>query len=208
MRSARRERFPVNVWPPMVDAVTLVLAAFVLIMLVGLVAQRGLVTSLREKERQLQKLEEDRERLRRRLQALSAGGTIEVEEGKVILQGEVLFASGSDELVPAGRETVAKLVGPLRALLDAEPDQMVLIGGHTDDRPISTGRFPSNWELSAARALAVARVLVDAGLDPGRVVPSGFGAHHPRASNDDVEGRGRNRRIEVLIVPIRAVSSR
>ena len=64
-----------------------------------------------------------------------------VDDGKVILQGEVLFRSGSDELSEAGLLTVQKIAAPLGALLDGEPDQMVLFGGHTDDVPIANERF-------------------------------------------------------------------
>jgi chemotaxis protein MotB len=191
----------------MVDALTLVLAVFVLLVLVGVLAQRGLLERLRARESELIRLKEDKERIERRLRAL-APGLVEVEEGKVILQGEVLFDSGSDELTPAGRDFVGKLAGPLAELLAAEPEQMVLIGGHTDDRPIHNERFPSNWELSTARAVAVAQGLVAAGVAPERLLASGFGSFHPRVANRDVETRRQNRRIEVLLVPIRAVSSR
>jgi chemotaxis protein MotB len=85
---------------------------------------------------------------------------------------------------------------------------MVLVGGHTDDRPIHNARFPSNWELSTARAVAVSQALAGAGVDPTRLVASGFGPYHPRAPNRDDDSRRKNRRIEVLLVPIRAVSSR
>jgi flagellar motor protein MotB len=192
----------------MVDALTLVLAAFVLLMLVGAVAQRALVGRLRERERELQRLREDKERVERRLRALAGPGMIEVEEGKVILQGEVLFDSGSDELRPEGQDFVEKLGRPLAALVEAEPDQMVLVGGHTDDVPIHNERFASNWELSTARAVAVARGLAAAGLKPAQVVAAGFGPYHPRVANTDEVARRRNRRIEVLVVPIRTVSSR
>ena len=74
--------------------------------------------------------------------------------------------------------------------------------------PIQNARFDSNWELSAARAVSVSRVLIAAGLPPDRVTAAGFGDNHPRAANDDETARRRNRRIEVLLVPIRAVSSR
>jgi len=203
----RRPLFPVSVWPPMIDALTLVLAAFVLLMLVGILAQRGLLERLRERDRELVRLKDDKARIERRLRAL-APGVVEVEEGKVILQGEVLFDSGSDQLTLAGRDFIGQLAGPLAQLLAAEPDQMVLIGGHTDDRPIHTDRFPSNWELSTARAVAVAQALAGGGVDPRRLVASGFGAFHPRAANRDDDSRRQNRRIEVLLVPIRAVSSR
>jgi chemotaxis protein MotB len=92
--------------------------------------------------------------------------------------------------------------------LRAEPDQLVLVGGHTDNIPIQNGRFDSNWELSAARAVAVARVLIAAGLPAERITAAGFAETHPRTANSDDAARRRNRRIEVLLVPIVAVSSR
>lgn len=200
--------FPVNVWPPMVDALTLVLAAFVLLVIVAGVAQRGLVARLRDKEGELDRLREEKARVERRLKALAPAGVLEVDEGKVILQGEVLFDSGSDELRPAGRAFVERMARPLATLLEAEADQMVLVGGHTDDVPMHGERFATNWELSAARAVAVSRVLVAAGLPPTRVAAAGFAENHPREDNTDEASRKRNRRIEVLLVPIHAVSSR
>jgi flagellar motor protein MotB len=206
-RPVRRALFPINVWPPLVDALTLVLAAFVLVIIVVLLAQRGLVHRLTERERELEKLKEDKARIERRLEALAATGLVEVVDGKVILQGEVLFASGSAEVTEQGQAFVAQLAPPLQALLDAEPDQMVLVGGHTDDRPIHTARFASNWELSTARAVAMASALEQAGLPASRLVAAGFGEHHPRAANHDDASRQRNRRIEILLVPIRSVAS-
>jgi flagellar motor protein MotB len=177
-------------------------------MLVALVSQRGLFTRLRDRDQELGRLKEEKARIERRLRALAPRGVIEVDEGKVILQGEVLFDTNSDELKDEGRALMTRIAASLAALLAAEPGQMVLVGGHADDRAIHGGRFASNWELSAARALAVARVLMSAGLPPGRVVAAGFGEHHPRVPNVDDETRRKNRRIEVLLVPIRAVSSR
>jgi flagellar motor protein MotB len=209
MRRPRRLLlFPLNIWPPFVDALALVLAAFVLLMLVALVAQRGLLGRLRERDGELTRLREDKARIERRLRALAPRGSIDVDDGKVILQGEVLFDSGSDALKPAGAALMTEMGRNLPALLAAEPTQMVLVGGHTDDRPIHGGRFASNWELSTARALAVARVLTAAGVPAGRVMAAGFGEHHPRAANDSEPGRAKNRRIEVLLVPVQAVSSR
>jgi flagellar motor protein MotB len=200
--------FPVNAWPPFVDALTLVLAAFVLIMLAAAVAQSGLLARLRARDRDLERLQKEKARIERRLHALATTASIEVEDGKVIVQGELLFPSGSDELSPAGRRALRSLAAPLGALLAAEPDQMVLVGGHTDDVPIANARFASNWELSAARSTAVARALVAEGLPPARVVASGFGPYHPRGPNRSDEERRRNRRIEVLLVPLRTLSSR
>ena len=102
-RRAAAELFPVNVWPPFVDAIILTLAAFVLLTLVALVAQQTLLKRLRDGDSELQSLRAAKERVERRLRALAPSGTIEVDEGKVILQGEVLFDSGSDRLRVEGR---------------------------------------------------------------------------------------------------------
>lgn len=204
-RAGRRTLFPVNVWPPMVDALTLVLAAFVLLMLLAVAAQRGLIAELREREATMQKLREDKARIEKRLAALA--GLVEVEGDKVILQGEVLFDSGSAEMMNSGRDFLTKLAAPLKALLEAEPDQMVMVTGHTDDLPIHNARFVDNWDLSTARAVAVARMLTNGGLSPSRVVAAGLGPYHPRNPNLDEVSRRRNRRIEVLVVPIRAVTT-
>src|SRR5262245_39336952 len=80
--------FPVNVWPPLVDALTLVLAAFALIVVIAALAEHALVGRLRDKERELERLREEKARVERRLRALAPAGSFEVEEGKVILQGE------------------------------------------------------------------------------------------------------------------------
>jgi len=209
VRRARAALFPVNVWPPFVDALVLVLAVFVLLSLLAFVAQRALVKRVSDGARELEAVRAEKARIERRLRALAPGGAIEVEEGKVILQGEVLFDSGSAELRAEGRAFLERLAPSLAGLLQGEPDQMVLVGGHTDDRTLrGDGRFTSNWELSSARALAVTRVLTSAGLPAARVVAAGFGAEHPRAPNTDEAARRKNRRIEVLLVPIRSVASR
>ncbi|MCG5054889.1 MAG: OmpA family protein [Myxococcales bacterium] len=205
---SRRRLFPVNVWPPFVDAVTLVLAAVVLLMLIALVAQHRLVSRLRAADAALTHLKEEKARIERRLRALAPRGVVDIEGDKVILQGEVLFDSGADALRPEGEQLMQQMGEALARLLEAEPNQMALIGGHTDDKPIRPGRFASNWDLSTARALAVTRVLMAAGVPADRVVAAGFGEHHPRASNADDAGRRLNRRIEVLLVPITTVASR
>lgn len=212
IKARRTSLFSVNVWPPFVDALVLILAAFVLLMVFALAAQRGLLGRLKDRDREVDRLREDKARIERRLRALAPAGSIQIDDGKVILQGEVLFASGSDALKPAGVALVTEMGGKLKAVLAAEPTQMVLVGGHTDDRGIvreSLGqRFATNWELSSARALAVSRVLMAAGVPENRIFAAGFGEHHPRSPNTDDDGRRKNRRIEVLLVPIQTVASR
>jgi chemotaxis protein MotB len=208
MRKPRAPLFAVNPWPPLADGLTLALAVLVLIVLGAGIAQAGLAARLRGRDQELARVNAERARIEQRLRALAPAGTLTVEDGKVILQGEVLFRSGSDQLSEAGEQTVALIAPALAALLASEPDQMVLFGGHTDDVPISTDRFSSNWELSTARATAVARAFVDAKLPPSRIIASGFGPHHPRGDNRTADGRRANRRIEILLVPMTAVASR
>jgi chemotaxis protein MotB len=106
---------------------------------------------------------------------------------------EILFPSGEAELSPHGKEVLSKVGGVLKGLAD----QQILVGGHTDDRPIHNEKFPSNWELSAARAVNVARYLVETvGVDPHRVVAAGYSEYHPRGTV-----RRQNRRIELLLTP-------
>ena len=122
-RRAAVDLFPVNVWPPFIDAVVLALAAFVLLTIVALAAHQALQTRVREGDRELQSLRADKERIERRLRALAPSGTIEIEEGKVILQGEVLFDSGSDALRPDGRTFLERIGPKLETLLEASPDR-------------------------------------------------------------------------------------
>ena len=80
-------------------------------------------------------------------------------------------------------------------------DRQFQVEGHTDDVPISTERFPSNWELSSARALSVVRLLIQAGVPPENVSGAGYGEFQPVASNEDAGGRRLNRRIEIVMLP-------
>jgi chemotaxis protein MotB len=120
------------------------------------------------------------------------------ERGLVVtvVTDNVLFEPGSADLRPEGLGVLREVAV---ALVDL-PNQ-VAVEGHTDDRPIATPRFPSNWELSTSRATSVLRYLVGTmGLDPGRVSAAGYGEQRPVASNGDPSGRGANRRVEVAVL--------
>lgn len=113
-----------------------------------------------------------------------------------IVSEGVLFDPGSADLRPEGRRVLDGIAPTLHFI----PNR-IAVEGHTDDRPIATGRFPSNWELSTARAAAVLRYLVDwHRLNPGRVSASGYGDTQPAASNADDAGRARNRRVDIAIL--------
>lgn len=174
-----------------------------------LLSQRGSeYEALREQLATLRAIEEeirDRNRIYEdmigRFQSLIDGGQVSVNivRGRMVIQlpQDILFASGSANIGAEGRQTLQE-VGSVIAELD---DREFQVEGHTDDVPISTERFPSNWELSSARALSVVRLLIQAGVDPERVSGAGFGEFQPVASNDDAAGRRRNRRIEIVMLP-------
>jgi chemotaxis protein MotB len=113
-----------------------------------------------------------------------------------IVSDDVLFGPGSADLQADGTLALDALAGALVSL----PNQ-ISIEGHTDDIPISNGRFPSNWELSTSRAGVVLRYLVDRhGLDSARVVAGGYAEQRPLEPNDTVEGRARNRRVDIAVL--------
>lgn len=127
------------------------------------------------------------------------GVTMDRENGavRVTLADTLLFPSGSAELSPTGRVLVEELSATLM-----EGENFIIVEGHTDNVPISgalTETFATNWELSAARALAVVRAMEDAGADPARLEARAYGEHRPVAENDTAEGRAVNRRISILI---------
>jgi len=127
---------------------------------------------------------------------------IRVVGDRFILQSEVLFASGSATLEAEGRQQIARLAEILLDIADripAEVDWLLQIEGHTDNVPINTFEFPSNWELSTARAISVLRTFVELGLPQDRVAAAGYAEFQPIASNATPEGQRRNRRIELKL---------
>ncbi len=138
------------------------------------------------------------EDIRRVLEPLTRDGHVTVSEGahgvKVEINASVLFAPGDATL---GEPAITAL----RAVADvlAGATFPITIEGHTDNLPISTVRFPSNWELSAVRASSVVRLFVEAGVDPMRLKAAGYGDQRPLADNLTEEGRARNRRVTILI---------
>ena len=129
---------------------------------------------------------------------LPAGGQAEIEraagELTVRLRDSISFLSGNAELLPS----VLPFLDGIAELLIAHPHVCIETSGHTDDLPITTSIYPSNWELSTARAAAVARYLLGrAGLDPARIRVAGYAEHRPIDPGHTPEGRARNRRVEI-----------
>jgi chemotaxis protein MotB len=136
-----------------------------------------------------------------RFQKLVDAGQLKVimRGGRMVLElsNDVLFDSGRTELKDVGKKTLAEIAGVLRTMAD----RRFQVAGHTDNVKISTPRFPSNWELSTARAVEVVKLLVDDGMDSRNLSAAGYGEFAPLESNDTPEGRSKNRRIEITLVP-------
>mgnify|MGYP000440651620 CR=1 FL=1 len=114
---------------------------------------------------------------------------------RIILTGDVLFDSGKAALKPEAVESLRKIAGILR-----ETSFAVNVVGHTDDVPISTEEFPSNWELSTMRACVTARFLMDeVAIPPDQVYVTGHAEYQPVRDNTDPESRAANRRVEIIM---------
>jgi chemotaxis protein MotB len=114
---------------------------------------------------------------------------------EIEINTDILFPSGAGEFSAAAAPVLDKLAEVLKPFPNP-----IRVEGHTDDRPIRTAAFPSNWELSAARAASVVHEFTKAGIDPLRLEIVGFGEFHPRQPNDSVEGRNANRRVAILVL--------
>jgi chemotaxis protein MotB len=114
---------------------------------------------------------------------------------EIEINADILFPSGAGEFAPVDEPVLDKLAEVLKPFPNP-----IRVEGHTDDRPIRTAEFPSNWELSAARAASVVHQFMRQGIDPLRLEIVGFGEFHPRQSNDTTEGRNANRRVAVLVL--------
>lgn len=137
----------------------------------------------------------------RRFQRLIDAGRLRVKivDGRMVVEmaTDILFGSGRADVSKDGKAALEEVA----AVLADIPERRYLVEGHTDDVPIATERFPSNWELASARATAVVRTLIDAGLAPERVGAASMSEYHPVGDNDAEDGRAQNRRIEIVVVP-------
>jgi chemotaxis protein MotB len=175
-------------------------------------AEKGsLAASLAETRKQLDELKRQQaaaearvaqfQELIRRFQKLADAGKLKVvlRQGRMIIElpTDVLFDSGKSDIKGAGRDTLLE-VGKVLASM---PDRRFQVAGHTDNVKISTTRFPSNWELSTARAVEVVKLLVSAKVKPENLSAAGYGEFDPVAANDSPDNKQKNRRIEITLVP-------
>ena len=132
-------------------------------------------------------------------EVLGERSDIRIVGDRFVFQSEVLFESGEAVLNPHGEAQLAQLAGTLKEIASQIPDDLdwiLRVDGHTDERPISTAKFPSNWELSSARAISVVKFLARQGIVPENLVAAGFGEYQPIDAGRDEIAYLRNRRIE------------
>jgi chemotaxis protein MotB len=175
-----------------------------------LLEAQALVDELSKSKKKLEVAKAELEKKSGEYEQLASALRGEIEAGRVELMelrgkttvkmtDKILFASGSATIGQDGRAALRKVSEALRSL----QGRAIRVEGHTDDVPTgASGPFPTNWELSSARALAVVRFLQETGIDPTRLSGAGYGEFQPIAGNDTPEGRSLNRRIEITLVPI------
>lgn len=161
-------------------------------------------TALREaaeRKAEREKRISEYKKLVQRFKSLTDAGelSIKIVDGRMVvaLPSDVLFSSGSARLSSKGQETIKKVTN----LLVNIDNKKFQIEGHTDNVPIRSAKYPSNWELASARALNVLKMMESSGMPSYRVSAASFGPHRPVQSNDSKTGKQANRRIEVVVVP-------
>jgi chemotaxis protein MotB len=124
---------------------------------------------------------------------------VAIRDGRMIIQlpNDVLFDSGKTAIKTDGQTALTKVAQALSTI----PDRHFIVAGHTDNVPIHTSRFPSNWELSTRRAVEVTEYLVSNGMKPGVLAAAGYGEYDPIAANDSPDHMAQNRRIEIVLEP-------
>jgi flagellar motor protein MotB len=193
------------VWAAFADLMSVLVGAFVLI-LVGVIGlQLELSARLEDQVKQRQVEAQRRKTLEQALAGPLAAGRVTLVNGRIGISGSLLFALNSDQLQPQGRDLLKSLAGPLRVYLQSH-EEILMVSGFADDQQVRAGnrRFADNWELSAQRALTVTRALIDAGVPASSVFAAAFGSQQPVSSNADDAGRAKNRRVEIAPVPKRS----
>lgn len=156
---------------------------------------------LRDEQRRRQQELKTFKELFARLQALIDAGTIQVSfrKGRMIVElpSAVLFDSGRTELKAEGKAAIEKVTEALATVAHRD----LMIAGHTDTVPINTRRYKNNWELSTQRAVVVVNYMIEKGLPPDHLAAAGYGEMDPIADNATEEGKAKNRRIEIQLMP-------
>lgn len=162
--------------------------------------RKALEESARRKAETDRRIGEYTELVRKFKSLVDAGRlSVKMVDGRMVvaLSSDILFRSGSASLSADGKTAIHEVA----QLLASIPDRQFQVEGHTDNDPIKTAVFPSNWELASARAVTVVKEMVDAGMPATRISAASFGESRPAKPNDSKENKAANRRIEIVIVP-------
>ena len=127
---------------------------------------------------------------------------INIVGDRFVLQSEIIFNSGSATIGDKGKKKISEITTLLKIITKKIPnkiDWIIQIEGHTDNVPISTEDFPSNWELSVARAIAVSKIMIINGIEPNRINVAGYGEFRPLVRNSNKQNKKQNRRIELKL---------
>jgi chemotaxis protein MotB len=173
-------------------------------------AERELSENLALREQELASRSQEVDQLRSTYDGLVSDLESEVAAGQIAIEQlrdglrldvkeDVLFASGSADVNAQGKAVLGKVAERVKSV-----PHRIEVGGHTDDVPIQTARFPSNWELASARATGVVRILARQGVSATRLSAVSFAEFAPVAENETPQGRARNRRIEITLKPMDA----
>lgn len=158
-------------------------------------------SSLDEMNRRDEEQRREFEDLQSRLKKLSDAGTLSVKmvDGKLVvnLGSDILFPSGSAKLSKEGLKTIMEVAQQLKTI----PDKKFQVEGHTDNVPISTAIFQSNWELASARSVMVVKTMIKEGFNPSNISAASYAEFAPIQSNETPEGKAANRRIAIVIIP-------
>ncbi|MGC1454286.1 MAG: OmpA family protein [Nitrospirota bacterium] len=169
-----------------------------------LLAKNNDLSRKAEKAEQLEKATQTYQDLQKKLEKEISEGQVQLTEMKnrltVTMVDKILFPSGSTQISKEGKQVLDKVVSILKDV----KDKRIQVEGHTDNVKIVSDlkkRYPTNWELSTARATEVVRYLQTGGINPDLLSATGYGEYQPVAPNDTDEGRHKNRRIEIVLLP-------
>lgn len=154
----------------------------------------------REQEAQSARMAKYRQVIEKFKSLISSGKLkIRIVKGQMVVElaSSILFESGKATLSEEGEGALSQLA----SILNTISDRSFQVAGHTDNVPIKSKKFPSNWELSADRAVTVVRFLQEQGVNPSNLSAAGHAEYQPTASNDNEDGRAANRRIEIVLLP-------
>ena len=164
-------------------------------------AMKEALADLEERKKQADARVSEYKDLLGRFKSLIDAGTLQVKisHGRMVvaLATDVLFASGSAQLSAAGKETLGQVAGVLATI----PDRAFQVEGHTDNVPIATEAYPNNWYLASARAINVTQHMIASKMPAERISAASYADNRPADTNRTNDGRAKNRRIEIVVVP-------